>query len=126
MALILTRFQILVMWIELEKNYATQLLLDKDYFNFAELNRQMFLTSLFCKQQQEMLLAMREVEQINNILPTLTSIKDINETVSRRIALSNLISFYTTPLENFPYSIEEVFSYVDRIELHQKMLNIPF
>jgi hypothetical protein len=126
MALLLTRSQILSMWIELEKNYTSKLLLDKDYFNLSELNRQMFLTSLFCKQQQEMLLAMREVEQINNLLPTLTSIKDINNAVARRIALSDLISFYTTPLENFPYSIDEVFSYVDRIELHQKMLNIPF
>jgi hypothetical protein len=122
----LTRFQILNMWIELDKNYTAQLLLDKNYFNLSELNRQMFLTSLFCKQQQEMLLAMREVEQINTILPTLTSITDIEKTVSRRIVLSDLISFYTTPLENFPYSIEEIFLYVDKIELHQKMLNIPF
>ena len=86
----------------------------------------MLLTSLFCKQQEEMFIAMREVEQINAILPTLTFISDIEKMVMKRIALSDLILFYITPMENFPYSIDEIFSYVDKIELHQKMLNIPF
>jgi hypothetical protein len=126
MAMNFSRLEILSEWIKLEKDYTRMLLTHKDYFNFPELNRQMFLTSLFCKKQQEMILAMREVEQINNLLPALTSFSDIEKMTMRRIELSDLLSSSITPPEYFPYSLEEIISYVDRIELHQKLLNIPF
>jgi hypothetical protein len=126
MSFVLTRLQILSMWIELERNYALSLVANKDYFNFSELNRQMLLTLLFCKQQQEMILSMREVEQINNLLPTITCASKIEKMVMRRIELSDLILAHITPPDYFPYSLDEILSYIDKIELHQKMLNVPF
>jgi hypothetical protein len=114
------------MWIELERNYRSKLIDNKDYFNFEELNRQILLTSLYCQKNQEMILAMREVEKINSLLPTLNSISEIEKTIFRRIALSDMIHFHTTVNFYFPYSIEEIFSYVEKIEIHQKMLNISY
>lgn len=126
MSLNLSRLQILSMWIELDRKYTSTLILNKDYFNFEELKQQMLLTSLYFQKNQEMILAMRAVEQINQILPTLTCSSEIEQTVMRRTTLSDLIHFHTTTNDYFPYSIEEIFSYIEKIELHQKFLNIPY
>lgn len=126
MALNLSRLQILSMWIELDRKYTSALILNKDYFNHEELKQQMLLTSLYMQKNQEMILAMRAVEQINQLLPSLTNASEIEQTILRRTALSDLINFHTTVNDYFPYSIEEIFSYVEKIELHQKFLNIPY
>jgi hypothetical protein len=126
MSLNLSRLQVLSMWIELDRKYTSALILNKDYFNYEELKQQMLLTSLYLQKNQEMILAMREVEQINQLLPSLTSASEIEQTILRRTTLSDLIHFHTTVNDYFPYSIEEIFSYVEKIELHQKFLNIPY
>jgi hypothetical protein len=114
------------MWIELDKNYTNMLSQNNNYINFTELSRQMLLTSMFCKRNQEFILAMREVEKINEILPTLVLSSEIERMMLRRIELSDFIGKQTTPPEYFPYSLEEIISYIERIEQQQKMLNIPY
>ena len=54
------RLYILSMWIELDKNYRAMLSQNKNYVNFAELSLQMLLTSMFCKRNQEFILANHE------------------------------------------------------------------
>jgi hypothetical protein len=122
----LSRLQILSLWIELEKNYTAMLHINLNYMNHIELNRQMLLTSMFLTKQKEFLNSMNEVEEINGLLATAISPSDIEKLIIRRSQLSDFITYHITPPEYFPYSIDEIISYIEKIENHQKLLHIPY
>jgi hypothetical protein len=122
----LSRLQVLHYWIELDKEYTFALSLNPNYINIQELNRQMFLTLLFSQKNQEFIFSMRKVDELNNLIPTLTSLKEIEEITIQKEKIGDLIMFHITPPDYFPHSLEEMIVYIEKIENHQKMLNIPF
>jgi len=122
----LSRLQILGLWIELEKSYTTMLIKNANYMNFLELNKQMLLTSMFLTKNKEMISAIREVEDINSLLLIIFSPLESEKLLLRRNELSDLIMSHITPPEYFPYSFEEILLYIEKIENHQKLLNIPY
>lgn len=126
MDLSIPRLYILSMWIELDKNYTNMLSQNTNYFNFTELSRQMLLTSMFCKKQEEFIFAMREVERINQVLPTIVLTSEIERMTLRRNELSDFIGKQITPPEYFPYTLEEIISYIEKIEQQQRTIGIPY
>ena len=117
-----SRLEVLRDIITVDKFYKQMMNLHPNYCNIFELNRQLVLMNAFSKKTEEFNFAMKEHQDVNRILPTLTDARDVHRFIIRRMELLDIIEFHNKIPDNFPYTLQEMLDYIDYIDVGQKII----
>lgn len=119
-----TRLEILRDFITIDKFYKQILILQPNYCNVFELNKQLFLVKEFSKKTEELNLALKEYHYINQFLPTVIEAKEVHRLIIRRMELLDIIELHNKIPDNFPYTLQEMLEYIDYTEYIHKNVSL--